>query len=127
MRARQLVVLLFFVLGAFAVFPHRATSAPDPQAAPKPTPEIMARAKKLYGFDCAVCHGPNGDAKGDMSGDYAGKLHDWTNPDALAGFTDQQLFDIIKNGKGDMPPEGKRAKTDELWGLVALVRSFSAK
>ena len=33
----------------------------------KPTPEGMAHAKKMYGFDCAMCHGANGDGKGDMA------------------------------------------------------------
>ena len=127
MRARSLGFLLFLVVGVFVVLPHRAHSAPNPQETPKPTSEAISRAKKLYGFDCAVCHGAKGDGKGDMSADFPGKIRDWTNPDSLKDFTDQQLFDIIKDGKGDMPPEGKRAKTDEIRGLVSVVRSFSNK
>jgi mono/diheme cytochrome c family protein len=41
--------------------------------------------------------------------------------------TDGELFYIIKVGKGDMPPEGARVKTDELWDLVNYVRSLAKK
>jgi len=37
------------------------------------------------------------------------------------------MFYIIKNGKGDMPPEGERAKPDDIWNLVNYIRSFSKK
>jgi len=33
----------------------------------KPGPESLAKGKKLYGFDCAMCHGESGDGKGDMA------------------------------------------------------------
>ena len=33
----------------------------------KPSPESLARGKKIYGYDCAVCHGKDGDGKGDMT------------------------------------------------------------
>ncbi len=35
----------------------------------KPTPESQARAKKMYGYDCAMCHGANGNGKGDVVAD----------------------------------------------------------
>jgi hypothetical protein len=44
------------------------------------------------------------------------------------GTTDETAtFYVIKFGKGDMPPEGARVKTDELWDLVNYVRSFAKK
>ena len=30
----------------------------------KPTLESVARGKRMYGFDCAMCHGKGGDGKG---------------------------------------------------------------
>jgi hypothetical protein len=39
--------------------------------------------------------------------------------------TDGQLFYIIKNGQGKMTGEGDRAKPDDMWNMVVLVRSFS--
>ena len=91
----------------------------------KPTAESLAHAKKMYGYDCAMCHGANGNGKGDI--EMKPPLRDYTDPAALKDMTDGELFYIIKNGKGQMPPEGDRAKPDDLWNMVLLVRSFAKK
>lgn len=91
----------------------------------KPSPESIARGKKIYGFDCAMCHGKTGDGKGDM-GDIKG-IPDFTDPAALKNRTDGELYYIIDKGKGEMPPEGSRAKPDDLWNLVNYVRSLASK
>jgi mono/diheme cytochrome c family protein len=93
----------------------------------KPTPDSQARAKKIYGYDCALCHGANGNGKGDVVADLKLTLKDYTDPAALKDLSDGEIFYIIKNGKGQMPPEGDRAKPEELWNMVILVRSFSKK
>ena len=39
--------------------------------------------------------------------------------------TDGELFYIIRNGKGeDMPPEGDRAKDDDIWNMVNYIRAY---
>jgi mono/diheme cytochrome c family protein len=93
----------------------------------KPTAETQVRAKKVYGYDCAMCHGPNGNGKGDLAAEMKPPLKDYTDPAALKDISDGELFYIIKNGKGQMPSEGDRAKTDDLWNMVVLVRSFAKK
>jgi mono/diheme cytochrome c family protein len=93
----------------------------------KPTPESQAHAKKVYGYDCAMCHGENGNGKGDLVADLKLVMKDQTDPAALKDMTDGELFYIIKNGKDKMPGEGERAKPDDIWNLVILVRSFSKK
>ena len=50
---------------------------------------------------------------------------DWSDPATLKGRTDGEMFYIISKGQGQMPAEGERAKPEEIWNLVALVRSFS--
>lgn len=92
----------------------------------KPTPELIAKAKKTYAIDCAMCHGENGDGKGDMASDIK-NVTDFTKPDAMKNRTDGELFYIIRKGKGDMPPEGDRAKDDDVWNLVNYVRAFAKK
>ena len=93
----------------------------------KPTSESLAKGKKLYGYDCAMCHGKNGDGKGDMASDIK-NVTDFTNPDALKNRTDGELFYITRNGKGDdMPPEGDRAKDEDIWNMVNYIRSFAKK
>ncbi len=131
---------LFVIFSAIAFFPFSpqepaappASSAIPAEAAHmtnpvKPTAESQARAKKLYGYDCAMCHGPNGNGKGDIVLEPKVTLKDYTDPSALKEFSDGEIFYIIKNGKGQMPSEGDRAKNEELWNMVILVRSFSKK
>lgn len=91
----------------------------------KPGPESLARGKKIYSYDCAVCHGKDGDGKGDMT-DMKG-IPDFSDPAVQKGRTDGEWFYIIRKGKGEMPPEGDRAKSEDLWNLVNYARSFAKK
>ena len=128
-----LVSSVFFLVPLAYLSAQEAPSnaAPSP-AAPavnpvKPTPESQAHAKKIWGYDCAMCHGANGNGKGDLAGEMKPPLKDYTDPAALKDISDGELFYVIKNGKGQMPPEGDRAKPDDLWNMVVLVRSFAKK
>ena len=122
-------VLLLAITPTFSSgrMPQEAT--PAPAAAKnqvKPTAQALARAKELYGFDCALCHGANGDGKTDLAKDMKLTISDWTDPKSLAAKSDKELFDTIRNGKDKMPAEGTgRAKDDEVWNLVIYIRSFS--
>ncbi len=93
----------------------------------KPSPTSVAQGKKIYGYECAVCHGADGDGKGDLAMDMKVKLTDFRDPAALKDRTDGELFYIIKNGKGEMPPEGDRVKPDDVWNLVNFTRSLVKK
>lgn len=132
---------VFFLLFTFS--PQQPAATPAQPAAPaqaampadavhlvnpvKPTPASQALAKKMYGYDCAVCHGDNGNGKGDLAADMKPPLKDYTDPAALKDLTDGELFYIIKNGKGQMTGEGDRANTEGIWNMVILVRSFAKK
>ena len=93
----------------------------------KPTPAGLARAKKLYGFDCAMCHGTSGDGKGDLAEDMKLTLKDWRDPASLKDMTDGELNYIITKGKGKMPAGADQMKPDEIWNMVSYVRSFAGK
>jgi mono/diheme cytochrome c family protein len=102
--------------------------APDAQKENpvKPTPESLAKGKKIYALDCAMCHGDDGDGKGDLAADIK-NVTDFTAPDAMKNRTDGELFYIMRKGKGEMPPEGDRAKNDDIWNLVNYIRSLKKK
>ncbi len=129
-----LAVLVFVcALAAQQSQPPAKTPAPEykipPEAAQKanpvkPTPESLAKGKKMYAIDCAMCHGEKGDGKGDMASDIK-NVTDFTNPDALKNRTDGELFYIIRKGKGEMPPEGDRVKDEEVWNIVNYIRAFA--
>ena len=93
----------------------------------KPTAQSQAQAKKMYGYDCTICHGEKGDGKGEIAAEQKPPLKDWTDPAALQGMTDGEIFYIIQNGKGTMTGEGARLKADDVWNMVVLVRSFAKK
>jgi cytochrome c5 len=93
----------------------------------KPTPEGLAAARRIFGYDCEMCHGPKGDGKGDVVDSMKLTMHDWHDPATLAGKTDGELFYIITKGKGKMMGEGDRAAETMRWNLVNLVRSISKK
>ena len=92
-----------------------------------PTPEGLALAKKMYGYDCAMCHGADGSGKGDMASSLKTPMKDYRDPAALKGMTDGELFYIIQKGKGEMQGEGDRQNTNQIWNMVTLVRSFAKK
>jgi mono/diheme cytochrome c family protein len=91
----------------------------------KPTDKSQARAKEIYGADCAICHGENGNGKTDVASGMGVTLKDWSDPKTLAEKPDQDLFNIIRNGKGKMPAEDAgRAKDDEVWNLIIYIRNL---
>ena len=93
----------------------------------KSSPESLARAKKWWTLDCAMCHGKEGDGKGETAHEMKLAIVDFTDPATLKDRTDGELYYIIKNGHLDMPPEGARIKSEEGWDLVNYVRSLAKK
>jgi mono/diheme cytochrome c family protein len=93
----------------------------------KSTPEGLATARKVFKYDCAMCHGENGDGKGELVESMKLTMHDWSDPASLAGKTDGEIFTIITKGKGKMMAEGDRQPEKLRWNLVNLVRSMAAK
>jgi mono/diheme cytochrome c family protein len=92
----------------------------------RPTAESQARAKKQYGWDCAMCHGDNGDGKGDVATEQKLTIRDYRDRSSLKGLSDGEIFYIIQHGMGQMPSEGDRAKPDEIWNLVIYLRRMAS-
>lgn len=139
---RTVFVLSLILLGSFEIAhsqprttQEKAGSAepkmsPEDAAKKNPipaTPEGLAEVRKLYGYNCAMCHGKTGDGKGDLAGDMKLELHDWRDASSIEKMTDGELFWIITNGKGKMPGEGDRSVEKVRWNFVNLVRSFAKK
>lgn len=109
---------------SYSAIPVEAARAQNPV---KSTPESLTRAKKWWTLDCEMCHGKNGDGKGETAKDMKLTMADFTDPATLKDRTDGEIFYIIKNGHNDMPAEGPRVKTEENWDLVNYVRAFAKK
>ena len=121
--------LLFLPAVVFLAIGAASNPSPEPQegaAAKKGANPAMTRAKQIYNFDCALCHGANGNGKTDLAKDMQLTLTDFTDPKTFDGKTDDQLFDLIRKGKDKMPAEdASRAKPDEIKALVQYIRTFS--
>ena len=81
----------------------------------------------MYGYDCAMCHGDNGNGKGDLSKELKLTTKDFTDPAVMSAMSDGEMFWVIQNGIGKMPGEGDRLKTDDVWNMVVYLRSFAKK
>jgi len=108
----------------YEAIPVEAAKQPNPV---KSSPESLARARKWWTLDCAMCHGADGNGKGETAVEMKLKLADFTDAATLKDRTDGEIFYIIKNGHNDMPAEGARVKTEENWDLVNYVRSLAKK
>jgi mono/diheme cytochrome c family protein len=102
--------------------PLEAVNQPNPV---KTSAESLGRAKKIYGYECSICHGDDGGGGGDLAKNMKAKMPDFRDPSTLKAQKDGELFYIIKNGKGEMEGEGQRVKPENTWDLVNYLRSFS--
>lgn len=93
----------------------------------KLTPEATAAVKKIYGYDCAMCHGAAGDGKGDLAGSMNLTLKDWREPAALHEVSDEEMYELIVKGKGKMVGEGERLNKEQARNMVAYVRMLAKK
>jgi mono/diheme cytochrome c family protein len=85
-------------------------------------------ADKLFGMECAFCHGVNGPREMDVGG--------WMNPRAVdlssaevQRYSDRELFWILKNGirLTGMPAFGKVETDEHIWKLVHYLRTLPIK
>jgi len=113
-----------------AATPATASSATAPVKKENPvksSPEVLAAAKKIFGYDCAMCHGDSGNGKGDLVESMSLKMKDWHDSSVLTGLSDGDIYDLIVKGKDKMVGEGDRLAPAKVWGLVHYVRTFQKK
>ena len=86
-----------------------------------------ADAAPIFEKNCAKCHGADG--KGDTKMGKKVSVKDLTDAKVQAGFTDEQAFKTIKEGKKDKEDKVlmkavEGASDDEIKALVTYVRAF---
>lgn len=77
----------------------------------------------LYKRRCMMCHGADGKGYASI------KTPDFTDPKWQASVKDQELVEVIKNGKKGthMPAFAEKLGEDEIRAVVGYVRSMNAK
>ena len=126
---KPFLVLAAILLGQQPTAPGPEYKIPAEAAAKvnpvKPSADSLARAKKIYGYECAACHGDDGSGTGEVAKNMKAKMPDFRDPTALKTRSDGDIFYIIEQGKGEMEGEGARLKPEDTWNLVNYVRSFA--
>ena len=106
--------------------PVKGPMAVDATSPVIPTAASLAEAKGVYSRDCALCHGDNGNGKTDLGTSMQLTMSDWTDPKALSGRKDGELFNMIRVGDSKMPGEDTgRAKDAVVWNMIDYIRSLS--
>jgi cbb3-type cytochrome c oxidase subunit III len=77
----------------------------------------------LFKQKCSMCHGEDG------KGYPALKTPDFTDPKVQASLTDDEMTEVIKNGKKGtaMPAFGDKLSDDQIKSLIAYIRSLAKK
>ncbi|MHB8882558.1 MAG: cbb3-type cytochrome c oxidase subunit II [Thermodesulfovibrionales bacterium] len=96
-------------------------------------PQAIAKGKDLYAKNCATCHGPN--AKGDIGPSLVDDEFFYEKGD----LPDDDYFEVTNNGtsegytedgrvgKGGMPGFRDSLSKDDIWSIVAYLRSIKGK
>jgi cytochrome c6 len=85
------------------------------------TPAIAQSAADNYKAKCKMCHGEDGTAATPMGKNM--NIPSFKDP-TVVKMTDQQLNDIIANGKGKMPKYGDKLTKDQVGDLVKFIRGL---
>ena len=104
--------LLIFLLAS------AATSAQQTENPLGTTPEVVAAGHSAYNQNCTGCHGPDG-AGGDRAPALAAERR-------YVRTTDRELYDAVKNGIPATEMPGMGLGDDDVWRIVAYIRSLRA-
>ena len=91
-----------------------------------PSESTLNAARGIYMDECAQCHGEHGKGDGPEATMHSLAPADLTDTRHMNTVTDGEIFYQISEGRKPMPSFKKRLTEDQRWGLVLLVRSFSA-
>jgi mono/diheme cytochrome c family protein len=104
---------------------HRSSSRDRISPAPTDLQASIEEGDKLYGIDCAMCHGSDGHTLTDSGRWMYPRASDLTSP-AVQGYSDGELFWIVKNGirLSGMPAFARVESDEHIWDLVHYLRTM---
>lgn len=124
------------VLGLFFAVPHAAQAERDPWVAPADAAAMAnphaadanaaGRGKTIYAKRCTNCHGETGHADGKDAADLSVEPEKFDG-DELVKQTDGALFWKVRTGRKPMPKYSNRLSEDEVWDVVAYIRTLGKK
>ena len=116
----------FLATEAKRILIHRSSRYGIP-AAPTNLQASVEEGEKLFGTECAMCHGLDGHTPTDTGRWMYPRASDLTSPN-VQQYSDRELYWIVKNGirLSGMPAFGKVESDDHIWNLVQYVRTLRA-
>ena len=98
--------------------------AGSPASLPVPSsPNSVQRGKTLFGYNCAMCHGITGVGNGAVGAFFTPKPFDLTGS-TVQGLQSDELFVVITQGFGQMPPFAENLSPEERWDVINYVRTL---
>jgi mono/diheme cytochrome c family protein len=120
-----MAVLVLVAAGLLAAAPGDwtiPTGAPELVSPVATTATVLARGAELFRSNCATCHGREGKGGG-PSAEPRHPPADLTDP-RVAAQPEGVLFYKVWNGKTPMPAFKSRMTANEVWTVVAYVRTL---
>ncbi len=92
--------------------------------------QTRAQGQRLYQVNCGACHGQNADGKSEVSTRFANAgvvpPVDFRS-DRARNRSDGQLYWLVTNGIGNMPPFGEILTDDQRWMIVQHIRTTQGR
>lgn len=103
---------------------HRSSREGIPPA-PIDLPASIEEGDRLFGTECAQCHGLDGHTPTDAGRWMYPRATDLTSPE-VQQYSDRELFWIVKNGirLSGMPAFGKVESDEHIWNLAHYIRTL---
>ena len=92
-----------------------------------------AKGKEIFDTKCASCHGPSGKGDGPAAATLPTKPRDLSDASYVSTLTDDHIFKTVKEGGASvgksplMPPWGSVLSEEDIWNVIAYVRSEICK
>jgi len=87
----------------------------------------MTEAGRLFNINCAICHGPKGDATGPLAASgKIGGVANLTQP-AFVSMSDGTMFHVMTYGKGLMGSYASQLDRKQRWMIAKYIRTLQPK
>jgi mono/diheme cytochrome c family protein len=84
------------------------------------------RGAVVYRSQCTPCHGEEGKGDGPAAAALTPRPPDLNRSDHIRTMSDEELFEFLSVGKGSMPGYREILTEQELWDVIAWIRSREA-
>ena len=105
--------------------PAAATSTAASPESGASEPASVTEGATIYQQKCTPCHGPQGRGDGPLAKGLTPKPRNHTDGAYMSTRTDDELLQVIRNGKPPMPPWGKVLTDHQIRSVLAYVRTLA--